>query len=119
MLFEERTEAGKQIFRILESRLDAHIADVFRDTIQRSIADTTGSIILDLSLVDFIDSSGLGAIVSFVKKLGGKGTVSICCLRDAPKTAFKLTRLNQVMPLYDSVDEALSAGVSSSAHAPI
>ena len=62
---------------------------------------------LDLSQIDFVDSSGLGALVQLVKKVQGKnGTLQI--VTNPRVTQFvKMVRLEQFLSLQPSVEIAL------------
>ncbi|OQW90517.1 MAG: anti-anti-sigma factor [Beggiatoa sp. IS2] len=64
-------------------------------------------ILLDLSHVDFIDSSGLGAIVSSFKLLGNKGNFVLCGVHGAVMSLLNLTRMDRVFPIYASLEEAI------------
>ena len=57
-------------------------------------------IALDLSEVDFIDSSGLGAIVSVLKQLDGRGDLVIVGAKPAVMNLFRLTRMDKVFRMY-------------------
>jgi anti-anti-sigma factor len=65
-------------------------------------------IILDLSAIDFVDSSGLGALVQLVKKAtGAGGTVQVVTNARVTQTV-KLVRLEQYLSLQPSVDDAIA-----------
>lgn len=53
--------------RVDEKRLDAAVATAFKDRVRNLAAHAGATVILDLSSVDFMDSSGLGAIISIYK----------------------------------------------------
>lgn len=66
-------------------------------------------IILDLSQIDFVDSSGLGALVQLVKKAQSlAGTLQIVSNPRVTQTV-KLVRLEKFLSLQPSVDEAVKA----------
>ena len=66
------------------------------------------NIILDLSAIDFVDSSGLGALVQLVKKATGEGgTVQVVTNPRVTQTV-KLVRLEKFLSLQPSVDEAIA-----------
>jgi anti-sigma B factor antagonist len=58
------------VVHVAEKRVDASKAPVFKDEMTKCIDSGQNQIVLDLSGVDFIDSSGLGAIVSCLKRIG-------------------------------------------------
>jgi len=59
-----------QILTVQEKRIDAVAAIQFKDTVRELTAQHDAGVVLDLSQVEFIDSSGLGAIVASMKQLG-------------------------------------------------
>ncbi|MFD0463003.1 STAS domain-containing protein [Microvirga aerilata] len=61
------------VVRVAEKRIDASKAPAFKDEMTKCIDSGQNQIVLDLSSVDFIDSSGLGALVSCLKRLGPRG----------------------------------------------
>ena len=64
-------------------------------------------IIFDLSNVDFIDSAGIGFVVSIFKSLKSKnGNFAIAALKTKPKEVFKLTRLDKIIPIFEDVEAA-------------
>lgn len=64
---------------------------------------------LDLSEVDFIDSSGLGAIVSSLKAVGKQGNLIICGIGETVLSLFRLTRMDRVFQIVSSPEEAVRA----------
>jgi len=92
-----------------ESRLDARSADALKDRLHALIGAGNRHIVLDLSSVVFVDSSGLGAIVSAIKALADGGGMVICGARDAVRGVFKMTRLDKVVRLCATEDEAVAA----------
>lgn len=93
----------------LEKRLDASAAADFKGKIVDWINSGNNRIVLDLSRVDFIDSSGLGAIVSCLKTLGGSGDLAICGIQETVMSLFQLTRMNRVFQIFPTEAEALKA----------
>jgi anti-sigma B factor antagonist len=89
-------------------RIDVETAPALRENLKQ-IAETTPTlVVVDLKGVEFIDSSGLSALVSGLKALR-QGGGSICLSRPHPQalTALRLTLLDRVFPIFPSVDEAL------------
>src|SRR5215471_1105731 len=90
-------------------RLDAQEAGSFKEHVGQRIHAGHSNIIVDLSRVEFIDSTGLGAMVSCLKMLGGNGSLSLCGIRDTMMSMFKLTRMDRVFPMFATAEEALAA----------
>ena len=70
MNITSETSGDLQILKVEETRIDAIAAIQFKDTVRKLTADQDNAVVLDLSNVEFIDSSGLGAIVAAMKLLG-------------------------------------------------
>ena len=65
-------------------------------------------IVFDMSRVEFIDSSTIGALVGFMRKArAAGGDVKLAGLTPDIETIFELTRLQKVFQIHGSVDEAL------------
>ncbi|MEC4983747.1 MAG: STAS domain-containing protein [Oscillatoria sp. PMC 1068.18] len=95
-----------QIFR-LTGLLDAFSEPTFRRVLGNYIDEGPNNIILDLSQIDFVDSSGLGALVQLVKKAQtASGTLQIVTNARVTQTV-KLVRLEKFLSLQPSVEAAL------------
>lgn len=92
----------------LEKRMDATIAADFKTQMGVLINEGQALFVLDLSEVDFVDSSGLGAIVASLKMLGGKGDLVIASAGEKVMKLFKLTRMDRVFQVFPTSDEALA-----------
>jgi len=110
MSFEDRN--SMRVVRLQETRLDASVAirfkDLFRDLTQSSDAD----VVLDMTTVEFLDSSGLGAVVAARKLLGGNRSMALAGLTPAVDKVMTLTRMHTVFPIHTDLDAALAAGAA-------
>ncbi|MCI2290599.1 STAS domain-containing protein [Enterobacter sp. I4] len=77
-------------------RLDASVAAGFKEAIAREIGEDRKALIVDFSKIDFIDSSGLGALVSLLKMMNGKGEMMLCALNPGISNMFTLTRMDRI-----------------------
>ena len=98
MNVELHTEQGVKIIVPLVRRLDASVVQAFKQQ--------------DLSHVDFIDSSCLGALVSILKSVNGQGELALCSLNDTIKNLFKLTRMDRIFAIKETRQDALNAFTS-------
>ena len=64
--------------------------------------------VLDLSHVDFIDSSCLGALVSILKSVSGQGELVLCSVNGTIQNLFKLTRMDRVFSIKETRQDALN-----------
>jgi anti-sigma B factor antagonist len=97
------------VVKVLDPRLDAKEAVDFKAKMVEYISSGHHTIILNLAEVRFIDSSGLGAIVSALKLLGRDGDLVLCGVTDPVMNVFKLTRMDRVFPMFPSESDALDA----------
>lgn len=95
-----------QLFR-LTGLLDAFSEPTFRKVLGSKLEEGPKHIILDLSQIDFVDSSGLGALVQLAKQAqASEGTLQIVTNARVTQTV-KLVRLEKFLALQPSVDAAL------------
>lgn len=104
-----RREGALQIVTVNADRIDATVAIQFKDTMRARTEDGADRVILDLQQVDFIDSSGLGAIVAAMKQLGAGRKLDLAGLTPNVESVFRLTRMDTVFALYPTLDAALMA----------
>jgi anti-anti-sigma factor len=96
-----------QLFR-LTGLMDAFSEPTFKKVMEKCVEEGPKHLILDLSKIDFVDSSGLGALVQLVKKAqSAEGTVQIVTNARVTQTV-KLVRLEQFLSLQTSVDTAVA-----------
>ncbi len=89
--------------------LDVHSAPVLQAELDPLAQRPEGSVVVDLSAVAFIDSTGLGVLVTalkHVREVGG--TLDVVVTAPRVLKVFALTGLDVVIPLHGSLDEALA-----------
>ncbi|OKP52645.1 anti-anti-sigma factor [Serratia marcescens] len=107
MNFEIYTENDTEIVVPLVRRLDASVALAFKQQVLEVIERNGNDVLLDFSRVDFIDSSCLGALVSILKTINGKGELVLCSLNDNIQQLFKLTRMDRIFTIGATRQDAL------------
>ncbi len=88
------------------TRLDASVALTFKDRIGKVISEGEKHLVLDLARIDFVDSSGLGALVALLKRLGSDGSLALAALRPPVQRLLALTRLDRVFRIHETVEGA-------------
>ena len=111
MKIEIERPQEKKIVIIPQGRVDVQTAPTLKEQI-RNLVDADGlTIIVDLSQVDFIDSSGLSALVSGLKTLRERrGALHLCQAQPQARTALRLTLLDRVFSIFPTLDQALEEG---------
>jgi anti-anti-sigma factor len=96
-----------QLFR-LTGLLDAFSEPVFLKVMTKCLEEAPSHVILDLSKIDFIDSSGLGVLVRLAKQMqNAKGSFQIVTNPRVTQTV-KLVRLESFLALQPDLATALS-----------
>ena len=88
----------------LAGELDLVNAARVADTLD-SVTSGPHKVVVDLTSLTFIDSSGIHAILA--PRAGQQGIVIVCPAGNV-RRVFDVTRIDQVVPLYETLDEALA-----------
>ncbi|OAN13796.1 anti-anti-sigma factor [Photobacterium jeanii] len=107
MQYEVFNQGQCTILQIKESRFDAKLAPAFRAVIEEKSNEIDSHLVLDLSEVRFMDSSGLGAVMAAYKLLKGK-KISVVKPQRAVQELLKLTRMDKLIASYESVEDAVA-----------
>jgi len=94
------------VARVVDKRIDASVAVQFKDRM-KALTDGSDRVILDLGNVEFLDSSGLGAVVAVMKLMGQDRKLELADLQPVVAKVFKLTRMDTVFTIHADVDAAL------------
>ncbi|MFN0116112.1 MAG: STAS domain-containing protein [Paracoccaceae bacterium] len=100
MEFETGYAGPAFVVRCLSDRVDAAAASEFRDGVRRVTLGSSGSVILDLSRVQFLDSSGLGAIVAVMKFLSPERRLELAAPSANVARVLRLTRMDTVFTIH-------------------
>ncbi len=100
MQLETTTHGNFSVITVAASRIDAAVAIQFKDAMRAATEGGPDHFILDLGQVDFVDSSGLGAIVAAKKQLGEDRRLDLAALRPNVDKVFRLTRMNSVFDIH-------------------
>lgn len=92
--------ADARIVSVAEPRLDAAMAIEFKDRMREIAEDAPPRVVLDLQEVEFLDSSGLGAVVAAMKLLAPERTLELSGLTPTVAKVFRLTRMDRVFTIH-------------------
>ena len=99
---------GRTILSVKEGRLDAYNSGELKDRILKVLEEGGRNLIIDLGDVQFIDSSGLGALLSGYKNANLRSSAfALASLQPRVKSMFELTRLHRVFEIYPGLKEAM------------
>ena len=94
----------------LDGEIDLHVSPNVTASLRMMIEKKPKQLIVDLSRVTYIDSSGLAALIEGmqnVEEYGGK--FALAGLQETIRTIFEIARLDQVFQIFQDVDAALAA----------
>ena len=95
---------------LISGRLEAANRNELKKAVDARLADRQNKFLLDLGQLEFIDSSGLGCLVSCLRSADkAGGAFKIVSLRDYVAQLFETTRLDRVFEVYPDRDKALKS----------
>ena len=97
------------VIHAAQDRIDAACAIQFKDGMRDLTQSAQGRVVLDMSQVAFIDSSGLGAIVAAMKALGPARKLELTGLTQTVQKVFRLTRMDTIFQIHDGLPMALAS----------
>jgi anti-sigma B factor antagonist len=108
MITRPVVENGIAVIAFTRDSLDASNTKTFKDDMQ-PVLEQYGRILLDLEALQFVDSSGLGAMLSCLRAMHDKGGhLALCGMSKPVRTLFELVRMYRIFDIYASRAEALS-----------
>lgn len=99
---------GLRVITVADPRIDAVVAIQFKDTMRGLTESGPRRIVLDLAQVDFLDSSGLGALVAAMKQAGQERRLELAGLSPMVEKVFRLTRMDTVFTIHPDLDAAMA-----------
>ena len=103
------TMNGAAVAAVPVEELDASNAGDFKRDIA-PVLEANTKLVLDLSRLRFVDSSGLGAFISCLRKLNAKGgDLKLCGMSKQVRAVFELVRMHRIFDIYGTKEEAVRA----------
>src|ERR1019366_6079408 len=100
---------GVSIAVLPVDELDASNAGEFKRDIA-PVLQANAKLVLDLSRLRFVDSSGLGAMLSCLRQLSAKsGDLKLCGMSKQVRALFELVRMHRIFDIYGTKEEAVKA----------
>ena len=107
-MFETIKQGSFLIVQVNIESLDAEVAADFQDAFSKLVGQEEGFVLLDLHKVNFMDSSGLAAIVFCFQLTDIKDELAIFGLQDRVERLFTLTRMHEMVNVFKTQEEALA-----------
>jgi anti-sigma B factor antagonist len=95
------------VIRAMGDRIDAAAAIEFKERMREIIENPSERVVLDMTNIGFLDSSGLGAVVSVMKSLAPVRRLELSGLSPNVEKVFRLTRMDSVFVIHKGLPDGL------------
>jgi len=109
MNLDHQVHGDALMITVNEPRIDAAIAIQFKDKVRELAKDGPARVVLNMRHVDFLDSSGLGALVAAMKQLGANRSLELAALTPPVQKVIRLTRMDSVFTVHQDTRDARAA----------
>ncbi|MBC8101222.1 MAG: STAS domain-containing protein [Cytophagales bacterium] len=108
LVIDTRTVDGTPVLD-LSGEVDSYNSPKLRERMVRLIDDGQSRLVINMSGVDYIDSTGLGTLVGGLKRASEKGgSIRIICPNEQIHKVFSITGLVKVFQIFDNEQSALA-----------
>ena len=108
-LNEHPAGPGRTVVEV-SGEIDVYTAPKLREALLTLVDSGTYRLIVDMSGVEFLDSTGLGVLVGGLKRVRAHdGWIDLVCTQSRILRIFRITGLNKVFSIYETVPEAVTA----------
>ena len=109
---ERRSAAGSELL-VVEGEIDASTSSRLIAALNEAVTDAVRSLVVDLTRVDFMDSTGLGLLLGAHRRLKRRGRgFAIVCSGGPVRRIFELTDLIETLHVVPSREAALRAATA-------
>ena len=110
MKIAEQEGPEHTVLRVEGSLKVGETARALADSCERIARERKGALILDLSLLDYMDSTGVGVLVGALKRFqAGKRPILLAAPQRRILTGLRVTHLDTLFQIFDTLDQALAA----------
>ena len=108
MDYTEELQQGILLLR-LEGNLDMLNAGILKERMMQAVNSEHSNIVLDLSNVGFVDSSGFGLLILINERLKsqGKNRLRIANVSRSIQQVFRISKISDVVDVFTSLDDAM------------
>lgn len=103
-------QEGEFLVFDLRGEVDLYSAGSLKEELYRGIDGGAPRVVVNMDGLEFMDSSGLGVLVGALKRLSTQdGEMRLVCNRDNILKIFRITGLDKVFPIDESVEASLAS----------
>ena len=101
---------GDRTVVAVTGEIDVYTAPKLREQIVTLVDEGQYHLVIDMSGVEFLDSTGLGVLVGGLKRVRAHdGSLALVCDEERILKIFRITGLTKVFPIFATVDEAVGS----------
>jgi anti-sigma B factor antagonist len=106
----EKIDASQTaVITLKEDNLDAGNAKAFKEVLL-PLLNENNAVLIDMSALNFVDSSGLGALLSCLRTMNNKdGHLKLFAMTKPVQALFELVRMHRIFAIYNTREEAQAA----------
>jgi anti-sigma B factor antagonist len=109
LILNEREVDSHEVVEV-RGEVDVHSAPQLRDRLIEVLDAGKSSVVVDLSWLQFIDSTGLGALVAAYNHANTAGAeFRLVCKADRLLKVFRITGLDEVFQIYPTIEQAIES----------
>jgi len=95
---------------VLTGDIDLHHTPEVHQTLIDVCMEKPDRLVINLSQVDYMDSSGVGTLVEVFRRVNAyKGKLHLCSMNERVRSIFEITKLDQIFKIYATEEEAMAA----------
>jgi len=104
------SKSGPATILTLDGYLDSFSVNFLKETFNRLFEESIYNVIVDLSSVGFVDSAGLGQLVSALRMcIHHKGNVILVGVNESVVDLLRITKLDTIFKIYDNLEDAVES----------
>jgi anti-sigma B factor antagonist len=109
----DRADHDDETVMSVGGEIDVYTAPLVRERLDAAVADGRVDLVVDLSQVRFLDSTGLGVLVGRLKLTRSRGgSLRLVAIEEKVLKVFGITGLDKVFEIYPTLEEALAASAA-------
>ena len=111
MIIEKRRIGGSTLLSVEGVIKLGESARFFADALKKSFQEGAGDVVVDLSRINYIDSTGIGELVGFLGRFqDAKRKLVLVRPSDQIRKLLRVAHLDELFPIYDTLEEAVPEG---------
>lgn len=102
--------SGKTLVVRVGGRLDITRSEAFEESVIKKFDEQNKDLVVNLSHVTYMSSSGIGALLAVYRHIGAKGNgMCICEVSPVVKKLLDVVEIGQIFNIYDREDDAIAS----------